>query len=548
MYSAVSPTASAARALHVSAWVCMVLGIALWTGPSIFRADIFDGDATQHVYWLYRYADPSLFPSDLSIEYFASPAVAPWGYRALYALLASLADAQRVAEVVAAVLLAISIGLAWKLGKALVDAAQPMAGLIAVVVTIVLLRANDLLPPMGFQRTFALPITLLCLWALIARRYEWVGVSWLAAALFYPILIAVLGLAGGIVFLRDLLWERHLPPKWRWNVVLGVVALALVLLGSGTSGSIGPMVTHAQALQMPEFGPSGRQDLFGPKTLGSYFWHHRTGLGWSARTVLAMSAAAGFASLLGRRSVVPSAAWILAGAGIVMWGLARLLLFHLYLPNRHSKLALAAFAIVAFTAASYVLLQRLAGTRSQTFSDWIARVVACVAPVVVVIALLPTAAAAWQRPVDQDMERVYQFIATLPKDCLIAAHPDLADDLPLRTRRSVLVSTEESIAFMQGYYRQLVPRIESSLRAAYASSWDELEASLAQYHVGVMLTAPVVWKKTGYYAPFDELTQMLLERGKQNGFVLRAPPPERILFRSGDVYAVRVDSGCQRGP
>ena len=120
------------------------------------------------------------------------------------------------------------------------------------------------------------------------------------------------------------------------------------------------------------------------------------------------------------------------------------------------------------------------------------------------IALLPQAAAAWQKPVDRDMERAYEFIASLPKDALVAAHPDLADDVPLRTRHSVLASTEESIAFMQGYYRRLVPRIEASLRAAYATSWDELETALEPYDVDVVLTAPIVWNKDGLLRPIRQ--------------------------------------------
>jgi hypothetical protein len=143
------------------------------------------------------------------------------------------------------------------------------------------------------------------------------------------------------------------------------------------------------------------------------------------------------------------------------------------------------------------------------------------------------------------MERAYEFLSSLPKDALIAAHPDLADDVPLRTRHSVLVSTEESIAFMQGYYRRLVPRIEASLRAAYATSWEELQTALEPYDVDVVLTAPMVWNETSYYAPFDRLVQQLLQRGKHEGFVLRAPP-ERVLFRSGDVYRARAPRSSER--
>jgi len=531
-----------ARAMRISAWVCGALAVLLWMGPSLLRPDISNGDATQHVYWLYRYADRLLFPNDLSIEYFASDSVAPWGYRALYAMLVPFGDALFVAKLVAAALLAWTLVLAWRLGAQIVESARPVAGLVAVTAIVVLLTRSDLLPAMGFQRTFALPLTLLCLWALVARRYVWVGVSWVAAALFYPVIIPVLGLTAAVVFLGDLLRERRMPPLWQWNALLGVAAIAIVVFGSGTPEGIGPMVTYEQALAMPEFGAGGRQTLFGTSWIDSWFFQGRMGLGWSPKIVLAMAAAVAVTFALRRRKLIPPAAWALAAVGVVLWFVSRLILFTLYLPNRHSRMALAAFAMVVFMAAAFAVLQAVSARwpKGGARAFW---GLAFLAPLVVVGALLPTALAAWQRPVDRDMERAYQFIATLPKDTLVAAHPDLADFVPLRSQRSVLVSTEVSIAFMQGYYRRLVPRIEASLRAAYASSWDEVESALDPYHVNVMLTAPRVWTETTYYPPFDKLARGLIERGKLEGFVLQNPPPDRILFRSGDVYVLRVGAG-----
>jgi hypothetical protein len=535
-----------ARALRISAWVCTALAVLLWAGPSLVREDLFNGDATHHVFWLYRYADPALFPNDLSIEYFASHSVAPWGYRALYAILASAFDALLVAEIVAAILLVLSLGLAWCLGSALVESDRPLAGLLAVVATIVLLPLNDLLPPMGFQRSFALPITLLCLWALVTRRYAWVGVSWLAAALLYPIMVPVLGLGSGLVFLGDLLRERRLPPQSIANAMLGVLAIAIIVLGSGTPDSVGPMVTYEQARTMPEFGPSGRQDLFGTGSIGSYFWHHRTGLGWSRKMLLIIGGAAGVALLLGRRRLIPPAAWALAAAGVALWLVARLTLFHLYLPNRHSRLAIGVFAIIAFTAATFALIEACVA-RWPRIANRVPLISAVVAPLIVTLALLPGAAAAWRSPIDRDMERAYAFIASLPKDAVVAAHPDLADDVPLRTRHSVLASTEGSIAFMQGYYARVVPRLEASLHAAYATSWDELASALGRYNVDVFLTAPSVWQKRGYNAPFDQLARGLIARAQSEGAVLQTPPPDRILFRSGEVYVVRISPSSGTG-
>jgi hypothetical protein len=150
------------------------------------------------------------------------------------------------------------------------------------------------------------------------------------------------------------------------------------------------------------------------------------------------------------------------------------------------------------------------------------------------------------RPVDTDLENVYAFIANLPKDTLVAAHPDLADFVPVRTRRSVLASTEISMAWMENYYKQMKPRVEASLRAAYATRIDEMDRELEPLGVDVMLTGPAVWQTQGYFAPFDDLVRALQARGAVEGYVLKSPPADRVLFRSGEYYVIRVGD-CMGG-
>jgi hypothetical protein len=526
-----------ANALRWSAAFCVLIAALLWVGPFLLRADLFAGDAAQHVFWLYRYLNPVLFPHDLSVDYFSSVSVAPWGYRALYAVLTRFIDPQIAAEWVAIVLLLVSGLLAWLLGASMSDEQPEHAGLFAVLALIALLPfpATDLLPAMGFQRTFALPLTLACVLALARRRFAWVGVTWILAGLFYPIILPLLGVTSACVFAEHLWRERRMPPAWIWNGALGLAAVALVLVGARMPANLGPTATYAQALAMPEFGPRGRMVIFDGSWSRYWLGDHHIGLGWSPRLLICLLVCLGIVVVLGRRRLIPRVVWMLLASGVGLWLVARWVMFALYMPNRHARWAMAVFGIVVLAAAALSIFGRKRG------AEW-ALGVSFAAPILSAALLLPSAWRVWTSPVDQDLENAYRFIASLPIDTLVAAHPDLADFIPLRTRRSVLASTEESQPFVLGFYQKMKPLVEDSLRGAYATRWSEIDNILGARGVDAILTAPSVWVANDYFEPFSSLVHQLREEGIKNGFALKHPPPERILFRSGDVYVVRVVS------
>lgn len=527
---------------------CVVIAAVLWVGPYALRVDLFSNDAAQHIFWLYQYADPGLFPGDPSIQYFHTSA--PWGYRALYSVVAPVMDVLLAAELLSAVLLVASLLLAWKIGASGGGSERALHGLLTVVALVILIRwseQKDLLPPVAFQRTFALPLLLLTLWSLVSRQYAWVGVSWLAAALVYPAVLPVQGITAAVVFLRDVARDQRMPPRWVFNGIAGGLALAVAAVGIPIPSEVGPAFTYDQAMRMVEFGPAGRLAMYPDSMVSNWLRGHRTGLGWSPYVLLFIAAGAGLAWMLGRVRSIPFAAWVMAFVGVGIWGAMRLfpehLMFGLYLPNRHSRWAMGVFGMLAIATGAAAVIERAARrfvASSQEISPRSRLWVAIFAPLAVTVVLLPWAITMWNRPVDTGLENAYAFISTLPKSTLVAAHPDLADGVPLRSRRSVLTSTEGSMPWMDGYYKLMKPRVEASLRAAYATRIEDVDAALVPFGVTVMLTGPSVWKKTRYFAPFDELTRSLIARGAQEGFVLKAPPTDRILFQSGGYYVIRV--------
>jgi hypothetical protein len=512
-------------------WIFISIATALWILPELVRQDLYDGDAAHHVYWTYKYADPDLFPDDFGSEYFANPAIVPKGYDALYRVLTPVLDAQVASELVGAALFALALFLAWRVGSYAAGAHPAMAGWAMMLLIAVAISELHLLPPMGLQRAFALPLTLAAVLALMRGRLVLLGFVFLAAALFYPIVCATLGICSALYLGLRLLRERRLPQGWLPLLVLGSTALFVISLAS-TPEAIGPMVTKAQALAMPEFGPGGRQGLFG-EGLRALFAHHRTGLGFPPKWVLLSLGVAGF--LAWRRSLgeVPGVAWALLGAALLVWVVSRLTLFLLYLPERHTVWALpVTLGMLAATSVPAVVqlvghriarsAMAVAGTLALAFHAW---------------GMLDQ----WKTPRDADLEAAYEYLRTLPPDTLVAAHPVDADDVQMRARRSVLVSQETSISFMLGYYGRAKERLEASLRATYATDWCTVDALGSRWGVDVFLVTAYPWEYIGYDEPLNSLAQSLFEEGRSQGFVLRDPPPGRILFESGDVTVVRVE-------
>jgi hypothetical protein len=533
------------RVARAAAVACSLLAALLWLGPTLVRDDLFNGDASQHVFWYYRYADPTLFPNDLSVAYFSSPSETPIGYRALLSTLAPYVDVLHAAEWLSLLPFFASALLAFLVGRAAIPETRyrELGGLFAVVALLVALPSIDLLPAIALQRTYAMPLTLLCLWAYMTRRYVWGAAGWLGAALLYPVLLPVLGLVGVIMMALDAARRRALPPHWPLIGALGAAAIAIVGLRLGMTPGIGPAVPYAQAITMPEFAPGGRQELTSGHPLSDLFLHHRTGIGVSAEWLLAGALAAAAAVAAGRRRFLPPAALILGASGLAVWALARLSMFMLYLPNRHSRWTVAAAVVTVIAAGAVAVLAKLRERRRFTAAPRVRGALAlCGAPAIVALALLPGGWRQWTSPVNRDLENAYAFIATLPSDTLVAAHPDLASYVPLRSRRSVLASTETGVAFMEGYYRQMRPRIEASLDAAYATDWNDLDAALAPFGASVMLSDAAVLDHPHYRPPYDKRVAALTQGVDPRAFVLRDPPADRVLFRSGDTVVVAVRS------
>ncbi|WP_017325149.1 hypothetical protein [Synechococcus sp. PCC 7336] len=463
---------------------------------------IIQDDARQHVFWMYRYLDPNLFPHDLIADYFQS--VAPAGYKALYGLLAQVG----IEPVVASKLLPTVLGLlttyfCFQLAFELLPV--PFSAFLASLLLNQNLWGQDGLIS-ATPRAFLYPIFLAFLWAL--QRRSPLGVSCAIAALgtFYPSLVLV---CATLLVIRALsmrakfpylgLRQEALPASLSGLAIAAAVIFAYAL---GTS-TYGPAISAEQARLLPEFAPNGRTSFFSNGDLWQ-FWLNgsRSGLNIAAALIPPLAYGSLLLPVLLRvprlfdlgkqvRDKV-GLLWQLLAASGVMFLTAHALLFRLHLPSRYTVHSLRIAAALAAALAIALLLDTTlktaaSATRHRRSKELFA---------LLSVGLLAIATIGYPATQHEFIETdyvtgtkpaLYQFFRQQPGDRPIASLSAEANNLPTFAQRSILTGAEYAIPFQQGYYSQIRQRTLDLFAAQYTLSPNRVVQFLNDYNVGFWL-------------------------------------------------------------
>jgi hypothetical protein len=539
----------------LSAWrkpsVCAAVGVVLLltlarTVPNLMRPELYESDANQHIFWMYQYVDPALFPDDPITRFYMTDAVSPLGYRVLYRELSRGIDPLAAAKIVSGLFIIFCGFMAFRLGKLCGPENPGLAGIAAVVLLVLFQPKTQWLVPTGIQRAFALPILILGVWSLVSRRVVWFGVACLFGALFYPMPLPQLLLMAVLVSVGRL---RIIPtiPRSQWvGLAILVILTGAVLAARHIPAEYGPIVRYAQGIGMPEFWHGG--DIYFSHD-PIVFWFTGDGSGISLKPVVLASWIVLFAGAmvyLGA-DVVSWEAWSLLIAAFTCFLLAHLLAFRLFVANRHLRTTFPLFAMMALCS----MIARLS-VKIQN-GEWGARLATAIkkpavswkaAGVLVVITALYSAGLARARlnqpPPGKDVMDAYAYLRDqTPKDWLIAEHPVDAIATPLLAHRSVLMSTLHLYAYYTGYYSSMRPRIMDEWNALYATDWSQVDALYDRYHVRAFMVERHDFAPTNGI-PGNGRPANLPSLAPGESYVLENPPPDRILFQEGDVWIVRV--------
>ena len=518
------------------AWLAAALAfVALWMVRSLWPALdplVVQDDARQHVFWMQRLVDPTLLRDDLYADYFASQA--PPGYVLLFRALLLVADPLTASKLLPPILGLVAALFTFLLVERLYPSG-PAAFLATVLGSWYVWQYDDL--PTGSPRAFLLPLTVLLLYGLAAGWRWWAIVGVVAAeALVYPS-AAALGVA--LVGARLVCLDRW-PPRpstdraaWATAVACAVVCVALLAPTVFGSSPFGPTVDARTALEMPEFGPGGRNAFFTPDPYEYWVVSYRSGFDLRVTDALVPGLPI-FYGLLALASLLPVAAaarrWRPGGprlgpvaamsvqiivASLALFLAAHALLFRLYLPARFVAwtvpLALSICAGVGIAA----LLQSTLGSLGRGRA------------VTAVVLLLAGGLALYPARFDGNFvtdrtPEITAYLRTLPPDALVVGAPVEADSVPAFSGRRVLVNREYALAYHLGFYRQVEQRASDAIAAYYAESPRELQELASRYGLTVFLvnraafepaTAADAW--AGSFAPYTAEVVRRVEGGRR---------------------------------
>jgi hypothetical protein len=460
----------------------------------LLHHSVVSADALVHQYWMWHWKDAALFNDPLTAELRHS-ARYPDGYQALFWLASHVADPIFFGEVVGVALMAVSGWLVFLIVRE--HTAWRPAAWIGAALFLAPVEIHRFYG--GFPRAFVHPVVLLTVLLALRRRHLAASLVAASGALFYP---PAAVLAVGTLIVSARLDRRRLA--------YAGLALLLMLVAVLAPGAGPRVMTASEARAFPEFGEHGPLHFFVP-SLREYLSDNRSG--FDLRTAGSIVAVAALAVLVARRGRLRWEIWAMAFASLGAFAVSQAVLFRLYLPHRYTYPLLAFFAIaiavslrptwVALTArrprlgAATLLAAPAAVCAFAIFVFPLAPPEPRATVAAVALVAVPTVLALWVRspaagavvtavtliaavlvlpgPLVRQgtacpQRPVTRYLASLPKDAIVAGDPADLLCVPATAHRAVVISTQLAPAYEAGYFRHGRARMFNDLRAYYGPS------------------------------------------------------------------------------
>jgi hypothetical protein len=464
---------------------------------------LIQDDARQHIFWMHRFVDPTLFPNDIIADYFQT--INPVGYGAFYHFMAQLG----IEPLLLAKLLPIALGFitsVYCFGVVMQLFPVPFAAFLTTIILNQGLWMRDEIIT-GTSRAFLYPLFLAFIYYLLKKSFIPCMISLALQAVFYPPLALV---EAGTLLMRLVQWQRWKPrlSRDRSHYIFGIIgaglAIALILGFFPRLGTFAPMITAAQMQAMPEFGAGGRLGYFNQDFWQTWISGDSAILPQFVPPIILLSVffpifqkGSSLANLISPKITLLRD---LLYASLVLFLLAHILLPRLYFPSRFTGHSFWLVMVILSGIGITLGLEKLRiwsihkginqrkVQATRCFADT-ARVALTTIFILanLLIPIVPNLFLKGQAQIIGGAPKIYQFFAQQPKDILIASLAEEVDNIPAFSKRSILVSKEYALPFHQGYYNPIRQRAIDLINAQYSPSLPVLQDFIKKYKIDFLL-------------------------------------------------------------
>ena len=461
---------------------------------------VVQDDARQHVFWMMRYIDPSLFPNDLIADYFQS--VAPVGYSSLYRGAVALGFEPLIFnKLLPPIIGIVTTCYCFLLSKEIFPIPFGCFAT-SLLLNQILWMKDDIIS--GTPRAFVYPFLLAFLYYFSRRSLFPCCLAIAFLGIFYPQYVFV---ASGLLVLQLVKWQGFKPYLSRkrkdyYFCFIGLGVAFLVLLPYVLNASeYGPTITRTEALELPDFSPQGRSKFF-----KSYWWAYiwgggRAGLlprslftpvtlifGLFLPFLLRFTRTFSLAKAV-KQQIVILPQLIIVSVGLFL--VAHAVLFKLHLPSRYTghslRIVIALAAGIAITLILEALIKKIEVSLPNNKTHLVKQFLTLALTFAIAISLVCYPSFVKRFPSTKykigEAPELYQFFQQQPVDILIASLVNEADNIPTFAKRSILVSREYAIPYHMGYYRPYRQRVIDLIEAQYSPNLEVVAEFIKKYGV-----------------------------------------------------------------
>jgi len=508
---------------------------------------VINDDVRQQLYWMASWEEPGLFPPNLLNEY--SRLYVPPGVKAVYRALSPVIDPVQASKAVTGALFVIFCLAMYGIGEALGGRRLGFACACACwLMPYFLYNISG-----GLSRAFAAPLLALFLLSWVRRFSPGVALSLLLQAVLIPYICILSSLACVMAFAAGKIRGRALPPfprrKSHFIVMIACAAAVYAMQSRMNASGFGPLAGVSDMLGDPLFGHQGRLDLFPLPNpfLDLVYWpFERIGLFLECGLAVGIASLAAIAALVyagARRfdwkSLVPYLspfAW-LAAASLLLYANARVFALKLFVPDRYVSYSFNIFYALALAVCVLAALRPLLARKRAG----------------AVLVLLAACLGAWRLTGAglydySGFAPVYAAVRELPKDALLAGHPEDMDNILTFGQRDVLASFELAHPWSLGYWSRFEPRLSDMLAAYYAHDPRTVRDFAEKYGVDAFVVSEARYdgeyiEKGACFAPYGDMIRELAQKGGTFALLDEGNFPYKVLAPGVRLVDVRPKAG-----